>query len=158
MQGDFFGGAGTGGGLSTIRKKCNAHVIWERKWDMAAKKTVKKKNTGMDLSKAADYLIKMAQEGGVEQNYFFTTTFTRYQVQIETMERLQAEMDGKGLFITKEYVKGKENIVINPAISEYNKTSTAANQTVQTLIRIIQTFAEGPVMQGTGKEEDGCDL
>lgn len=125
---------------------------------MAARKTVKKKNTGMDLNKAADYLIKMAKEGGVEQNYFFTTTFIRYQVQIETMERLKEEIDGKGLFITKEYVKGKENIVINPAISEYNRTSTAANQTVQTLIKIIQTFAEGPVMQGAGNEEDGCDL
>lgn len=125
---------------------------------MAARKTVKRKNTGMDLNKAADSLIKMAKEGGVEQNYFFTTTFARYQVQIETMENLKKEMEGKGLFITKEYVKGKENIVINPAISEYNKTSTAANQTVQTLIRIIQTFAGGPVMQGAGKEEDGCDL
>ncbi len=124
---------------------------------MAARKTIKKKSTGMDLNKAADYLIKMAKEGGVEQNFFFTTTFTRYQVQIETMERLREEMEGKGLFITKEYVKGRENMVINPAISEYNKTSTAANQTVQTLIRIIQTFAEGPVMQGAGNE-DGCDL
>lgn len=125
---------------------------------MEEKKTRKKRTNRMSLNKAAENLIRMAKEGGVEQNYFFTTTFTRYQVQIATMERLREEMENKGLFITKEYVKGKENMVINPAISEYNKTSTAANQTVQTLIRIIQTFAEGPVMQGTGKEEDGCDL
>lgn len=125
---------------------------------MDGKNIRKKRSTRMSLNKAADNLIKMAKEGGVEQNYFFTTTFTRYQVQIATMERLREEMESKGLFITKEYVKGKENMVINPAISEYNKTSTAANQTVQTLIRIIQTFAEGPVMQGAGKEEDGCDL
>lgn len=122
---------------------------------MAAKNTRKR---GMSLNKAADYLIRMAKEGGVEQNYFFTTTFTRYKVQIATMERLKNEIEGNGLFIKKEYIKGKENVVVNPAITEYNKTSTAANNTVQTLIRIIQTFAEGSVMKGAEKEEDGCDL
>ena len=110
------------------------------------------------LNKAAPELIRMAEEGGVEQNFFFTTTFNRYKVQLNTLTRLQRELDKGELLVEKEYVKGRKNLVANPAISEYNKTSTAANQTVQTLIKIITTFSEGPVMNGAGSGDDEIDL
>lgn len=110
------------------------------------------------LNKAAAELIRMAEEGGVEQNFFFTTTFNRYKVQLNTLTRLQRELDKGELLVEKEYVKGRKNLVANPAISEYNKTSTAANQTVQTLIKIITTFSEGPVMNGAGSGDDEIDL
>lgn len=110
------------------------------------------------LNKAAAELIRMAEEGGVEQNFFFTTTFNRYKVQLNTLTRLQKELEKGEMLVTKEYVKGRANLVANPAISEYNKTSTAANQTVQTLIKIIRTFAEGPVMNGAGSGDDEIDL
>ena len=110
------------------------------------------------LNKAAAELIRMAEEGGVEQNFFFTTTFNRYKVQLNTLTRLQMELETGELLVTKEYVKGRENLVANPAIGEYNKTSTAANQTVQTLIKIIRTFAEGPVMNGASSGDDEIDL
>lgn len=100
----------------------------------------------------------MAEEGGVDQNFFFVTTFNRYKVQINTLTKLQREIDNGELLIEKEYVKGRKNLVANPAITEYNKTSTAANQTVQTLIKIITTFAEGPIMNGSVVGDDDCDL
>ena len=109
------------------------------------------------LNEAAEELIRMAEEGGVEQNFFFTTTFARYKVQLNTLNRLQKEVATGDLLIKKEYVKGRENLVVNPAIAEYNKTSTAANQTVQTLLKIIMTFAEGPVMHASSDGDD-CDL
>lgn len=127
---------------------------------MATKRTpaakAPKKSDG--LNKAAAELIRMAEEGGVEQNFFFTTTFNRYKVQLNTLTRLQKELENGDLLVTKEYVKGRENLVANPAIGEYNKTSTAANQTVQTLIKIIRTFAEGPVMNGASSGDDEIDL
>lgn len=110
------------------------------------------------LNTAAAELIRMAEEGGVEQNFFFTTTFNRYKVQLNTLTKLQKELDKGELLVEKEYVKGRKNLVANPAISEYNKTSTAANQTVQTLIKIITTFAEGPVMNGASSDSDEIDL
>lgn len=110
------------------------------------------------LNKAAAELIRMAEEGGVEQNFFFTTTFNRYKVQLNTLTKLQRELDNGELLVEKEYVKGRKNLVANPAISEYNKTSTAANQTVQTLIKIITTFSEGPVMNGAGSGDGEIDL
>lgn len=105
----------------------------------------------------ANQLVKMAKEGGVEQNYFFQTTFDRYKVQLETLDRLQAEIENNNVMMSKEYVKGRQNMVVNPAISEYNKSCTAANQTATTLIRIIKEFAEGPVMN-TGNDTGDCDL
>lgn len=129
---------------------------------MATKKTPARKTTAKkpesQLNKAAAELIRMAEEGGVEQNFFFTTTFNRYKVQLNTLTRLQKEIDGGELLIEKEYVKGRKNLVANPAITEYNKTSTAANQTVQTLIKIITTFSEGPVMNGASPGDDDIDL
>lgn len=92
----------------------------------------------IDLSKQAEEIIKIAQKHGVEQNFFFITTFKRYQVQIKILSDLEAKIKQDGALVTKEYVKGRQNIYTHPAISEYNKTSTSANQTVQTLIKIIK--------------------
>ncbi len=123
------------------------------------KKTrARKKTVGRKLTAAAAQLIKMAEEGGVEQNFFFTTTFERYKVQLATLDGLQKEIEEGELLIKKEYIKGRENLVANPAITEYNKTATAANQTVTTLLKIIQTFADGPVMNANAQDEDDCDL
>ena len=121
------------------------------------KTPAKKKRKRNNLAKVAAQLLKLAKDGGAEQNYFFTTVFQRYQVQLATLDRLQQEIEDGDLLIEKEYVKGRKNLVANPAISEYNKTSTAANQTAQTLIKIIQTFADGPVMD-TGVDGEDFDL
>ena len=48
----------------------------------------------------------------------------------------------QGSLVTKEYVKGRENIYTHPAIGEYNKTATAANQTVTTLVKIIKELRD----------------
>ena len=119
---------------------------------MAAKKEKKP-----SLAATAREMIRLAEEGGVEQNYFFRTTFERYKLQLKTLQRLKKEIEGKDLIIEKEYVKGRPNLTANPAIGEYNKTATAANQTVQTLIKIIQTFTEGTIL-GAASGDDECDL
>lgn len=117
-----------------------------------------KANDRLSVNQTADELIRMAEEGGVEQNFFFTTTFNRYKVQLNTLTRLQKELNDGDLLISKEYVKGRPNLVANPAIAEYNRTATAANQTVATLLKIITTFADGPVMNTSAAAGDDCDL
>ena len=72
----------------------------------------------IDLSKQAEEIIKIAQKHGVEQNFFFITTFKRYQVQIKILSELEAKIKEDGALVTKEYVKGRENIYTHPAISE----------------------------------------
>ena len=55
---------------------------------------------------------------------------------------LEKAIKDYGTTVTKEYVKGRQNLVANPAIGEYNKTATAANGTVATLMKIIESLTE----------------
>lgn len=102
----------------------------------------------INLNEQAKEILRIAQEHGVEQNFFFITTFNRYQVQIKILNELQRKIDEDGALVTKEYVKGRANVYTHPAITEYNKTSTSANQTVATLIKIIKSLRN---------DEDGVD-
>lgn len=96
----------------------------------------------LTLQEQAERLLEQAEQKGVSTNFFFRTTFKRYQVQMRILTELEAAIGEHGTTVTKEYVKGRQNIVINPAITEYNKTTTAANNTVTTLVKIIQTLTE----------------
>ena len=110
---------------------------------MARKRVVK----NMTLQEQANEILRRAQEKGVSGNFFFVTTFKRYQVQMKILTDLENEMRKTGAIITKTYVKGRENLCANPAIAEYNKTSTAANSTVSTLIQIIEKLSEEQVKE-----------
>lgn len=92
------------------------------------------------LSDKANEILKLAEKNGVQTNFFFTTTFQRYLVQIKILEDLEQEINDAGALVTKEYVKGRENIYTNPAINAYNNTTNSANKTVTTLLKIVQGF------------------
>lgn len=96
----------------------------------------------LDLNQQAKEILDIAEKHGVEQNFFFLTTFKRYQVQINILNDLEKAINNQGTLVTKEYVKGRENIYTHPAITEYNKTANGANQTVQTLMKIITTLRD----------------
>ena len=96
----------------------------------------------LTLSEQAQEILQIAEQHGVEQNFFFLTTFKRYQVQINILIDLEAAIKRDGALVTKAYVKGRENVYTHPAITEYNRTSAGANQTVQTLMKIIATMRE----------------
>ena len=110
---------------------------------MARKRIVK----NMTLQEQANEILRRATEKGVSSNFFFVTTFKRYQVQMQILTELEKEIKSTGTTITKTYVKGRENLCTNPAIAEYNKTSTAANSTVSTLIQIIEKLSEEQVKE-----------
>lgn len=96
----------------------------------------------LTLNEQANEILAIAEKHGVEQNFFFLTTFKRYQVQINILNDLERQIKEQGSLVTKEYVKGRENIYTHPAIGEYNKTATAANQTVTTLVKIIKELRD----------------
>lgn len=96
----------------------------------------------MSLQEQANEILVKAQERGVSSNFFFVTTFKRYQVQMKILADLEQAINEYGATVTKEYVKGRQNLVANPAITEYNKTATAANGTVGTLINIIKALSD----------------
>lgn len=94
------------------------------------------------LTEQAEVILEKAEARGVSTNFFFRTTFKRYQVQMRMLADLEESIKKFGPTVTKEYVKGRQNVVANPAIQEYNKTATAANGTVATLINIIKSFED----------------
>ena len=93
----------------------------------------------VDIQEQANEILRIAEKFGVEQNFLFLTTFKRYQVQLNILNELEKKIKEDGTLVTKEYVKGRGNVYTHPAIAEYNKTATASNQTVATLIKIIKT-------------------
>lgn len=92
------------------------------------------------LIKQANEIIKIAESSGLQSNYFFTTTFQRYQVQLEILLELTEKMEDEGMLVTKEYVKGSKNLYVSPAVSAFNRTADSANKTVMALIKIIKEF------------------
>jgi len=104
----------------------------------------------LNLTEQAEEILKIAEKHGVEQNFFFITTFKRYQVQIMILKDLEKAIMESGTLVTKEYVKGRSNIYSHPAIGDYNRTTDSANKTVTTLIKIITSMR-------AKKDEEGDD-
>ena len=96
----------------------------------------------IDLNKQANRIIEMAQKSGAEQNFLFITTFKRYQVQLKILGDLEKSLVESGTLITKEYVKGRENVYSHPAINAYNRTADSANRTASTLMKVITSLKD----------------
>lgn len=94
----------------------------------------------LSLNEQAREIIRIAEESGVQSNFFFITTFKRYQVQLNILTELEKAIKEEGTLVSKEYVKGRKNIYSNPAIQDYNRTTDSANKTVSTLMRILRNF------------------
>ena len=92
------------------------------------------------LNEQAKEILRLAEESGLQSNYFFVTTFERYQVQLQILDELQKVINDEGMLVTKEYVKGRKNLYTNPAVSDFNRTTDSANKTVATLLRILMSF------------------
>lgn len=106
----------------------------------------------LNLNEQAKEIIRIAEESGVQSNFFFITTFERYTTQLNILSELKKTIESEGMLISKEYVKGRKNLYANPAVAEYNKTTDSANKTVSTLIRIINNFKMDS--DSDDKEED----
>lgn len=117
----------------------------------------------LTLNEQAQEIIRIAEESGVQSNFFFITTFKRYQVQLNMLTELEKKMKDDGMLVTKEYVKGRKNLYSNPALKEYNATTDSANRTVATLMKIIKNYnvddgetevEEDPLLKAINGSED----
>ena len=119
----------------------------------------------LSLNDQAREILRIAEDSGVQSNFFFVTTFKRYQVQLNILTELEKAIKDEGTLVSKEYVKGRKNIYSNPAIQDYNRTTDSANKTVATLMRILRNFGvdddtsdEDPLMKIiNGGDDDGSD-
>lgn len=123
---------------NTLLSMININILMKFQWisTILIGETMGKLN----LNQQAKEIIRIAEESGVQSNYFFVTTFKRYQVQLNILNELEKTMKEEGMLVSKEYVKGRKNLYSNPAVAEYNRTTDSANKTVSTLMRIINNF------------------
>ena len=96
----------------------------------------------LNLNEQAKEILKIAEESGVHTNFFFVTTFKRYNTQLMILSELEKALKENGTLVEKEYVKGRKNLYDNPAINAYNRTTDSANKTVATLMKIIKGFKD----------------
>lgn len=106
-----------------------------------------------ELDKQAEEILALAKEQGVQSNFFFKTTFQRYIVQVANAKKIEDELKKTDeLTVTKSYQKNRDNLYVNPLITEYNRTTDSANKTVNTLLKIIREFKVG-----SDKDDDAKD-
>lgn len=96
-----------------------------------------------DLNGKAKEILELAEKQGVQKNFFFITTFQTYIEQTNILNDLEKAIKENESMCTKSYVRGKENLYVNPAIKEYNKAATARNQTMKTILSIMDNLNDG---------------
>ena len=92
------------------------------------------------LDEQEQAILRKAKETGLECDYLFRTTFERYRRQLQTLKELDKVISADGTLVTKEYVRGRENVYIHPAVAQFDRTTDSANKTVSTLLRIFKNF------------------
>ena len=92
------------------------------------------------LNEQAEEILKIAEGYNADKNFFFITAFRRYMVQIKILNELEGTLKEDGVLVTKEYVKGRQNVYSHPAIQDFNRTTDSANKTVATLMKIIKNY------------------
>ena len=92
-------------------------------------------------------IMAEAKRAGVADSYLFQTTFDRYKTQVRMCIQLSDAMEKEPLLVTKEYVKGRQNVVANPLIQAINQSFTGANKSAETLVRLIKAADKAEAKQ-----------
>lgn len=96
----------------------------------------------VDLNKKIEEIIELAQKAGIDENFFFITTFNDYKRQRVILARIGAEIDRQGAV-----VDGKANQLI----TDYNKTAQSAAKVAESLLRMV--MATGVEVKKEVREE-----
>lgn len=84
-------------------------------------------------------ILAMARDYGVADNALFLQTLKNYETIQRSIEGIdQIVNQNNELTISKEYVKGRENLYLHPAIKELPKQIDASNKTLDKMLDIIE--------------------
>ena len=87
----------------------------------------------------------MAERFGIADNPMFISAANQYIVQQKVIEEIKKCLNNPEEFtVTKEYVKGRENLCVNPLIRELPKHSDSANKTLTVMLDIIVKLGHEP--------------
>ena len=104
----------------------------------------KKNALVINLDEQGREILARANAKGIEHSYLFVTAFERYQKHIQHLKDLQAAIETEGAMVEKEYVKGRPNLYVNPAITAYNQSANSADKTLSVLLKLLAALDGGP--------------
>ena len=93
---------------------------------------------------ALPQLKALAKSYGVDRNPVVLELIGKYDSQKAVIAKVQAEIEEVGLTVTKEYVKGRENLVQNPLLDVYQKHQDSLSRTLDSLTDAIIKFGTTP--------------
>lgn len=92
----------------------------------------------VSLKERAQKILKKAREKGDEQALLFETIFQQYLETLDHRQKLRDAIVKDGATVTKEYVKGRQNIYVHPAMAAYAQQGKLLLNTAQTLMTLIR--------------------
>ena len=87
-------------------------------------------------------IMKMAAQYGVADNPLFISAAEQYSIQQDIIRKMKDSLDSGEAVVSKEYVKGRENLQANPLIRELPKNIDSANKTLGTMLNIIKELGK----------------
>lgn len=90
-----------------------------------------------NIQELAKGILEEAKERGFGDDPSFLTSYKMIEVQVDMLDNLEKSFKEDGATITKEYVKGRENIYVHPAIDKYTKISDSCFNKILKLKEMI---------------------
>lgn len=82
-------------------------------------------------------LLKFGKEFEVDKDEDYKAAAMTYAEEAELIAKMRSTLEEDGMTVTKEYVKGRENVCIHPLVQEIPKHVDCANRTLGILGDII---------------------
>lgn len=90
-----------------------------------------------NIKELAKGILEEAKEKGYGSDPSFLTSYKMVEVQVSMLDELEKAFKADGTTITKEYVKGRENIYVHPAIDKYTKISDSCFNKIMKLKELL---------------------
>jgi len=83
-------------------------------------------------------IMKLAEQYGVKDNVLFVSAAERYAGQIETIRKIQEDLEKRGLLLCIVGSQGQQKIEANPLSGQLPKYNDTANKTLGVMLEIIE--------------------
>lgn len=108
----------------------------------------------IDVNELVEKIIDSAKKTGADNSLFFIKTFEQYKNLLKLQSDCLRAIENEGSMVTKEYVKGRGNLYVNPAMKTYDSLCKTTNQTVSTLIKIVGVQNMTSITEVDNDEDD----
>ena len=89
-------------------------------------------------------ILSLAKDKGVSEDALFIQTLRNYETLQLAIAKIDEILKSDEVLVSKEYVKGRENIYLHPAVKELSKLTDSSNKTLDKLLLIIDKNEANP--------------